>query len=340
MFGSLGDNEGGAAGAEGVEDFGADELVAGVVLIEGIAEGLEGEAWVLVEFVGILKGGGADEDFVGEGACGGLLAGIDSVSDGAALHEDDGMVSVLAGDGGGEAEDEFGFCASGDEFEALCGEVVAFVDDEVAVVGDEVFDHALANEALDDGDVDPAGECFASAAEVSDLFFFELEKLRKALDPLIHELLAVHEDESVDSALRDEPGGENGFSEGGGGGKDPGLVGEHGFPCNRLFGMEGALESEFEWGAGVALVVNAGFDFEFFEEGEDVIEAAAGEGEVLGMVFGAGDDTRFPVRGEAHGLGFVELGVLKGGKTGEGVVERRRELVFGEVKLVSRDDVE
>lgn len=145
-----------------------------MVLIEGIAEGLEGEAWVVVEFEGILKRGGADEDFVGEGAFGGLLAGIDPMSDGAALHEDDGMVPVLAGDGGGEAEDEFCFGATGHEFEALGGEVVAFVDDEVAVVGNEVFDHALANEALDDGDVDVAGEFLAASAEASDFLLIEV----------------------------------------------------------------------------------------------------------------------------------------------------------------------
>lgn len=340
MFGSLGEDEGRAPGAEGIEDFRADELVAGVVFVEGVADGLEGEAWVFVEFEGILKGSGSDEDFVGEGAFGGLLAGIDPMSDGTALHEDDGMVSVLAGDGGGEAEDKFGFGASGHEFEALRREVVAFVDDEVAVVGDEVFHDAFADETLDDGNVDLSGKFFATTAEAADLFLFEIKELGKALDPLVHELLAMDENESVDAALCDEPGRENGFSEGGGGGKDTGLVGEHGFACGFLFGMESALESKFKRGAGMALVVDLGFDFEFLEKSEDVIEAATREGEVLRVIFGAGDNTRFLVRCESHCLGFVELGVLEGGEAGEGIVEGGRKLLFGEVELVSRDDVE
>lgn len=150
----------------------------------------------------------------------------------------------------------------------------------------------------------------------------------------------MDEDESVGAALCDEPGGENGFSEGSGGGKDAGFVREHGIPCGFLFGMEGALEGEVERGAGMALVVDSGFDFECFEKGEDVIEAATGEGEVLRVIFGAGDDPRFSVRGEPHRLGFVELGVLKGGEAGEGVVEGGWKLVFGEVELVARDDIE
>ena len=82
-------------------------------------------------------------------------------------------------------------------------EVMAFIDDEVSVVGDEVFDSALADEALDDRDVDYTGEFLATASETSDFFFLQIEELRKSLDPLIHELLAMDEDEGVDASLGD-----------------------------------------------------------------------------------------------------------------------------------------
>lgn len=191
----------------------------------------------LLRFRGGVEAGWADDDLVGEGAFGGLLTGIDGVSDGAALHEDDGMVAVLAGDGGGKSEDEFGLCPADREFETLRREVMAFIDDDVPVVGDEVFDDAFANETLDHNDVDLSGEFFASASETSDVLFFEIEELGESLDPLIHELLAMNENEGADSALRDQPRGENGFSEGGGGGKNSGIVREHRFTGGFLFGV-------------------------------------------------------------------------------------------------------
>ena len=220
-----------------------------------------GEAGIFFSFAGVLEAGGANDDFVGEGAFGGLLTGIDGVPNWAALHEDDGMVAVLAGDGGGEAEDEFGLGPADREFETLRREVVAFIDDDVSVVGDEVFDDALADETLDHGDIDLTGEFLTSASKTSDVFFIEIEELGEPFDPLIHELLAMNENEGVDSALCDEPGRENSFSESSGGGEDSGFVGEHRFPGGFLLGVEGALESGFNGLAGVALVVDLGFDF-------------------------------------------------------------------------------
>jgi hypothetical protein len=272
---------------------------------------LIGEAGIFFGFAGVLEAGGANDDFVGEGAFSGLLTGIDGVSNGTALHKDDGMVPVLAGDGGGETEDEFGLGPADREFETLRREMVAFIDDDVSVVGDEVFDDALTDEALDHDDVDLSGEFFASASKASDVFFIEIEELGEPFDPLIHELLAMNEDEGVDSALCDEPGCQNGFSEGGGGGKDTGFVGEQCFSGGFLLGVEGALESCFNGLAGVALVVDLGFDFQLLEECEDFSETATWEGEVERVVFGAGDDTRFVVGGEAHRLRFVEVGILE-----------------------------
>ena len=52
---------------------------------------------------------------------------------GAALHEDDRMVAVLARDGGGQPRDESRLRPADDLLEALGGQMVAFVHDEMAV---------------------------------------------------------------------------------------------------------------------------------------------------------------------------------------------------------------
>jgi hypothetical protein len=62
----------------------------------------------------------------------------------AALHEDDRMVTILACDGCRQAKEESGLGLAYNLFETVRRQMVAFVDDHVAVIGDEVSDHALA----------------------------------------------------------------------------------------------------------------------------------------------------------------------------------------------------
>jgi hypothetical protein len=47
-------------------------------------------------------------------------------------------------------------------------QVVAFVDDHMAVLGDTVIDDALADETLNDGNVNPSGRSISSAADPTD----------------------------------------------------------------------------------------------------------------------------------------------------------------------------
>ena len=66
-----------------------------------------------------------------------LRLGIDAMTHRAALHEDDRMVAVLAGDGGGQARDESGLRPADDLLEALGGQMVALIHDQMSVVSDD-----------------------------------------------------------------------------------------------------------------------------------------------------------------------------------------------------------
>lgn len=72
-----------------------------------------------------------------------LSMGPSSVSHGAALHENDRMVAVFASHRCGKSEHISRLRAARDEFEARCGNVMAFVDDQMTVpanlVGDDAF---------------------------------------------------------------------------------------------------------------------------------------------------------------------------------------------------------
>ena len=55
---------------------------------------------------------------------------------GTALHEDDRMVAVLARDGGGQPRDESRLRPTDDLLEALGGQMMAFIHDEMTVFSD------------------------------------------------------------------------------------------------------------------------------------------------------------------------------------------------------------
>ena len=83
-----------------------------------------------------------------------LLLGIDAMTDRAALHEDDRVVAVLPRHRRRQAEHVSGLGLPRDGFEAHGGEVMAFVDDNMAVIGDQIGDDTLPNQALHKGDID------------------------------------------------------------------------------------------------------------------------------------------------------------------------------------------
>jgi len=70
-----------------------------------------------------------------------LCARIDLMSNRTALHEDDRMVTILACDGGRQAKHESGLGAPCNLFESARRQMVAFIDDHVAIIGDEISDH-------------------------------------------------------------------------------------------------------------------------------------------------------------------------------------------------------
>jgi hypothetical protein len=98
------------------------------------------------------------------------------VADWATLHEDDGVVPILPSDRGGQPENELGFGASGDALEADCGQMMTFIDDEMPVLGDEVVDFAIPNQALDHCDVDDAARLALAATNHANLIWFNLQE--------------------------------------------------------------------------------------------------------------------------------------------------------------------
>lgn len=128
------------------------------------------------------------EDDVRERSRDGLGPRIHTMAHGSALHRDDGMVTVLARHGRRQPHHEPGLRLSDHRLEGLRRHVMALVNDDVAIVGDAIIDHALLGEALYEGDIDRPRRASASTAHPADRFRRETEERREPLDPLVEEL--------------------------------------------------------------------------------------------------------------------------------------------------------
>ena len=56
--------------------------------------------------------------------------------------------------------------------------MVAFVDDHVAVISDEVSDYAFADETLNDADINPSSRSTSASADATDRFGRYIEERR------------------------------------------------------------------------------------------------------------------------------------------------------------------
>ena len=74
---------------------------------------------------------------------GGLSAGIDAMPNGATLHENNGMVPILAGDGRRQAKDVPRLRSTRDHFETACRQMMALVDHKVTIIPYQVGHFAV-----------------------------------------------------------------------------------------------------------------------------------------------------------------------------------------------------
>jgi hypothetical protein len=127
------------------------------------------------------------------------------MADRPALHEDDRMMAVFARERGGKSHHESSLSLPRHLLEAARRQMMAFVDDELTVIGHAVVHHAFAYHALDHRYVDQPGRAAAAATDTADGLGGQTEKQREPLDPLIEELAAMHEHQRAHAACGDQP---------------------------------------------------------------------------------------------------------------------------------------
>ena len=135
-----------------------------------------------------------ENDLMIEGPSGGLLFGIDAMTDRAALHEDNRVMAILPRHRRGQTKDILGLGPPRDGFEAHGGQVMAFIDNDMPVIGDQIGDDALSYQALHEGHIDIPGRLLLPAMDNAERVRRNIQEGLETRDPLIEKLPTVDED--------------------------------------------------------------------------------------------------------------------------------------------------
>ncbi len=263
-----------------------------------------------------------------------LLFRAHPVADRTALHEEDRVVSILAHRRRRKPQHIARPRPPHDRLEADGRDGMALVDHHVPVVGDEGIHIALPHQALEQRDIDPPGEGFASAAPASDRRLRDPEKRREAGHPLFLKRTPVDQDERIHPALRDQPRRQHRLAEGRRRRQDAGVVLEHRLRRRPLFRPKLAGERDIERRARIALVPHLQPDAGRPEQCLDLFPAPPRQRDGITRELGAGDDARDAEGVHPHRLGLVEFRILECGQPHQAVQQRS-----GQRLAFDRDDV-
>ena len=334
MICSFREHERRAAALHGLGHVVADAAVAQLVIDQFPNQRLELDPRVRFGAAARLEGRRPHENPVLErpGHC--LRLRVHAVAHRPALHENNGMVAVLAFHGRRQPDDEPRFGPTRHLLEALGRQMMALVDDELAIVGDLVGNHALVDQALNEGDVDPPVRPSSSAADAADRAGRQTEESRQPFDPLVEQLLPVHQHQRAYAAMCDEPGRDHGLAEGSRGGEHPRLMRQQRLCSYHLLGPQFTVKAQLQGLTAAALVAQRCAHTQVFQSTAHIVEAATRQCEVQRMVLGAGDDARLAVGGKPHRLRPVELRVLKRRQSHQAVHQTGWQSLLGNVDLV------
>ena len=188
---------------------------------------------------------------------------------------------------------------------------MTLIHDQVTVFTDQIANDAFTHEALNQGHIQQSRRLFSSAADPADCFGWTVEECRQSFHPLFQQLSSVDEYQRAHSALRNQPGGDHGLTESGGGRQHAGVVGQQ---CRRrrlLFRPQITVKHQRQWFASESFVTDHRLNFCVGQQLQHVRETTAGQTDVARMILRAGDDARFIVRWQSHGLRSIELRILK-----------------------------
>lgn len=158
------------------------------------------------------------------------------------LHEDDGILPVAACRCCAQSQDILGSDALQDRLEGSRADVVALIDDHLAIAIDERLDLAFVRKGLHHRNVDLAAGLGLAANDGANPIASDVRERQQTLMPLLEQVRAVNQNQRIDSPPGDERRGHDGFTGGGRGAEHTRLMLQHGRDGGFLIGAQLALE--------------------------------------------------------------------------------------------------
>jgi hypothetical protein len=153
----------------------------------------------------------AHDQSVLERTSGRLTLGVDGEPDRTELHLEDRVEPVPPSRRRREAGQVASLHLGEDPLERDRGDVVALVDDHVAVARHDVVHSPLPDETLEHGDVEPTRRLALARTDLADRFRVEAEEHPELGYPLVEERLPMNEDEGAPATGGDQVGADHGL---------------------------------------------------------------------------------------------------------------------------------
>ena len=213
---------------------------------------------------------------------------------------------------------------------------MAFINDHVAVVLDQVRYVTLSDQALDESDINNSSGPPFAPSDTSNLPVLQLQERLQPGPPLFEKLLTVHQNKSVSAPCRDQICRHHGLAKGGSRRKHPKLMAQQSFDRCSLIHGQLTVKVNVDVDAVMAKVFQNDLDAALRQQGCRRFEAASWQRNMHLQQLCAGNDSWLSKCRQPHGLGRVEFRVLKRGQADKAVHQARGQSLTRDVELIGQ----
>src|ERR1017187_85901 len=163
--------------------------------------------------------------------------------------------------------------------------MMALVNDDLSIAGDEIINRILPNKALNHRDVEATVWFALATSDLSDFLLVDAKEYCELRHPLSKERLSMHEDQCAASTAGDYIGSKDRLSDPRRRHEDPDVMSEKCAGRLRLDGRQFATKGQFQRRSQLSMIVNPQSDVMLIEQLTDFRRATPGQRDMLRQLF-------------------------------------------------------
>src|SRR5271165_132052 len=192
---------------------------------------------------------------------------------------------------------------------------MAFIDDDLAVISDQIGNNVLPDQALHKGDINDPGRFLLPTADNADTVRGYVQKRLEPRHPLVEKLTAMDKDQGSAFPRRDHVCGDDGLPECRGRREHAGFMREKRRSSFILFWPQLTNKPCLDRLSLLSFVTQPNNNAHPSQEAQQIVQAPPRERDMFREQLSTGDDARLAERRQAHGLPRIEFGVLERSKS-------------------------